>query len=273
MCLFSPRLPQPHPGKPTIESGTLENPLAQSYKAMCLILFSINGGSHRLVVAANRDELYARPSARADFWGDHPGVLGGRDLSLGGTWLGINRNGRFAAVTNFREPPPDPLPPRSRGDLTRNFLTGTEDPYTYLASLDADASDYRGFNLVVGDGTRFFYYCNRSREIVELGDGTYGLSNQLLNCEWPKVVSGSARLAYLQSTDFCANDLFTLISDGQGSSEPFSAPFISSAEYGTCASTVLTVSQSGEVYFEERGYATGGAADGVVSYRFEVCGD
>ena len=97
---------------------------------MCLILFSLNSNDQfNLVLAANRDEQYGRPSSAADFWDDHPNVLAGRDLSAGGTWLGVTRNGRFAAVTNFREDPPYPIPPKSRGELTTNFLIGNDSPH------------------------------------------------------------------------------------------------------------------------------------------------
>ena len=235
---------------------------------MCLILFSIDGPDHVLTVAANRDEFYSRPTAKAAFWADHPDILGGRDLSEGGTWMGINRNGRFAAVTNFREPAPDPLPPSSRGALTREFLTGSTPPAEYLAAIDADADQYRGFNLLVGDPGGFYYYSNRAREVIALDQGTYGLSNQLLDCTWPKVVDGKARLAELLREDGGTDALFELIGNDTGTSQPFSAPFISSVEYGTCASTVLSVRRDGEVYFEERSFGVNGACGETAKFDF-----
>ena len=237
---------------------------------MCLILFSIDSARHALTVAANRDEFYSRPTAQAAYWTDHPNVLGGRDLAEGGTWMGINRNGRFAAITNFRESPPDPLPPKSRGALTKGFLTGDEHPERYLARIDPEADQYRGFNLLIGDAAGYFYYSNRAREVIKLSPGAYGLSNQLLDCDWPKVVDGTTSLAALVDGDAATEALFGLIGDAHGTGQPFSAPFISSAEYGTCASTVLTVSKQGEVQFEERSFTVGGKRGASVAFNFTV---
>ncbi len=237
---------------------------------MCLILFSIDSAGHVLTVAANRDEFYNRPTAHAVFWADHSNVLGGRDLAEGGTWMGFNRNGRFAAVTNFREPAPDPLPPNSRGALTRDFLTGDMSPEAYLAQVDRDADLYRGFNLLLGDAGGYYYFSNRAREILKLTPGAYGLSNQLLDCDWPKVVDGTRTLASLVSEGAAAESLFAWLRDADGTGQPFSAPFIDSAEYGTCASTVLTVSKAGKVYFEERSFGPGGVPGTSVIYDFEV---
>lgn len=238
---------------------------------MCLILFTIDSARHSLTIAANRDEFYSRPTARAAYWTDHPTVLGGRDLAEGGTWMGINRNGRFAAVTNFRETPPDPLPPRSRGALTREFLTGDEHPESYLAQIDREGDQYRGFNLLIGDADGgYYYYCNRARDVVKLAGGAYGLSNQLLDCDWPKVVDGRNTLSALVDEDAGTEALFRLIGDADGSGQPFSAPFISSAEYGTCASTVVTISKTGDVYFEERSFGVGGKRGDSAVFDFVV---
>ncbi|HAR31272.1 MAG TPA: hypothetical protein DCR65_07090, partial [Gammaproteobacteria bacterium] len=106
---------------------------------MCLVLFAFQPGApHPLVVAANRDEFYARPALAAHFWDEHPDVLGGRDLEAGGTWLGVHRSGRFAAVTNFAEAGPDAAP-ASRGQLTEAFLRGTSDALTYAHAIDSSA--------------------------------------------------------------------------------------------------------------------------------------
>ncbi|MBD3647546.1 MAG: NRDE family protein [Pseudomonadales bacterium] len=237
---------------------------------MCLILFGIRPNeSYRLALAANRDEFYGRPSAQADFWSDHPDILGGRDLKMGGTWLGVSRSGRFAAVTNFRETPPDPVPPRSRGELTSDFLAGDVSCMDYLDSVDRLAEEYRGFNLVIGEGEHFYYYSNRRREILELESGYYGLSNQLLNCDWPKSIEGRKRLSRLADDDFEPEAMFRLLFD-PGNDEPFSASFLASPEYGTCASTVLTISREGDVYFEERNFEAGGKASGSNRFSFTL---
>lgn len=237
---------------------------------MCLILLAVQpGDSHKLVVAANRDEQYARPTAQAAFWDDAPQVLGGRDLQAGGTWLGITRNGRFAAVTNFREDPPEPLPPRSRGELTANFLMSNTACKTYLAQVDRVANEYRGFNLIVSDGEQCFYYSNRDQDILELVPGFYGLSNQLLDCDWPKVIRGRRQLARALEQPFSPDDLFELLFC-EGDGEPFSQSFIATESYGTSASTIVCVSNSGDVYFEERNFRSMGERDRVHAYEFSI---
>lgn len=237
---------------------------------MCLILFGIQPNEkYRLVVAANRDEFYGRPAAQAQFWDDHPDVLGGRDLKMGGTWLGISRSGRFAAVTNYRETPPDPVPPRSRGELTSDFLTNDVSCADYLKSIEPIAGEYRGFNLVIGDQKSWYYFSNRVPEMRQLEPGYYGLSNQLLNCDWPKSIEGRKRLSRLANEDFEAEALFDLLFD-RGSDEPFSASFLASPEYGTCASTVLTISAAGNVCFEERNFNAGGEPNGSNRFDFTL---
>ncbi|MEX0943020.1 MAG: NRDE family protein [Pseudomonadales bacterium] len=237
---------------------------------MCLILLAVQpGDSHKLVVAANRDELYARATAQAAFWRDAPQVLGGRDLQAGGTWLGITRKGRFAAVTNFREDPPEPLPPRSRGELTANFLTSSASCVTYLKQVHKVANEYRGFNLIVFDGERCFYYSNREKHIRELVPGCYGLSNQLLNCDWPKVTRGRNQLSTTLEESFTPANLFKLLFC-EGDGEPFSQSFIATERYGTSASTVVCVSTSGDVYFEERNFKPMGVQDQVHIYEFSI---
>lgn len=237
---------------------------------MCLILFGIDPDErHRLVVAANRDEQYARPTEQASWWRDAPDVLGGRDLEAGGTWLGITRTGRFAAVTNFREDPPDPLPPGSRGELTKNFLTGRMAPEPYLESVARNGANYRGFNLLVSDGDSTCYYSNREGKVRRLAPGFYGLSNQLLDCDWPKVIRGRKQISKLSGDGFPPSSLFDILfCNGDG--KPFSQSFIATERYGTSASTVVKIEADGSAYFEERNFRPMGEADRVHRYAFEV---
>ncbi len=227
---------------------------------MCLILFAINPDAEtRLVVAANRDEFYGRPAKDADFWADEPGILAGRDEEMGGTWLGVTRTGRFAAVTNFREDPPSPLPPRSRGELPTDFLRGDMNPDTYTSGIAAQRDEYRGFNLLMFDGENFGYYCNRTNDARQLPDGSYGLSNQVLDCDWPKVVDGREKIARLvqNQDDALVNSLFAMLAD-DGDGREFSNSFIKSEQYGTRAATVVIIRSNGDIYFEERLFETGG---------------
>ncbi len=238
---------------------------------MCLILFAINPNPRiRLVVAANRDELYERPAAPADFWPDAGAVLAGKDLTMGGTWLGVTRNNRFAAVTNFKEEPPQPIPPLSRGELPLRFLTGTQSAAAFCDEISDSGQLYRGFNLLTFDGDSFVYYGNRTRTPKVLGNGCYGLSNQLLDCDWPKVVEGRQKLTSLledPGRDVNTNALFSLLLD-QGDGRDFSNSFIASDRYGTRAATVLVMYDDGRVVFEERTFLEGGVAGGVSNMEF-----
>lgn len=185
---------------------------------MCLIVFSYKErADYPLIFAGNRDEFHGRPSAPARFWIDHPHVLAGRDLKAGGTWLGVTRNGRFATVTNYREPDDGSTGFRSRGELVTRFLLGSDSPESYIADLERRGSDYKGFNLILGAAGSLYYCSNRSSRdtggaaageqkqydaaavlhqsedaavgprIRPIEAGLHGLSNEQLDTPWPKV--------------------------------------------------------------------------------------
>lgn len=223
---------------------------------MCLILFSVSQGNNELIVAANRDEFHARPTRRANYWAQDPNVLGGIDLEAGGTWLGLTKTGRFAAVTNFAEPPKEPVPPLSRGALTSEFLRGESEPEAYLQEVNKHADKYRGFNLVISSGGHTWYYSNRDRDIKRLSPGVYGLSNQLLDCDWPKVISARRELKAISAQKFDSETLFDLLSH-RGDGEDHSARFIVGDRYGTSASTVVRMNENG-YFFEERNFEPSG---------------
>jgi uncharacterized protein with NRDE domain len=218
-----------------------------------------------LVVAANRDEFYARPSERAAFWPDAPQVLAGRDLEGGGTWLGVTRDGRFAALTNVREPGA-PTPPQapSRGRLVAEFLLARGAPDEYLAGLRP--ADYAGFNLVVGDGRSLWYLSNRAGPARALGPGVYGVSNAALDTPWPKLLRGRERLAALVAGGADLPALLEMLEDrsptadaelpdtgvGLAIERMLSPLFIASPAYGTCSSTALVVHRDGALELRER---------------------
>jgi uncharacterized protein with NRDE domain len=241
---------------------------------MCLILFSLNTQTgFRLILAANRDEFYARPTRPLSVWTDFPEVYGGRDLKEGGTWLGISRRGRLAALTNFRDPAYQLPQAPSRGLLINGFLTGDAPPADYLEQLQKTAHRYNGFNLLVGDQTGLWYYSNRGNGIVKLQPGFYGLSNHLIDTEWPKVSQGKKRLKDLvnHKGGWDTEDLFTLLMDrtvaadrelpntgvGLDWERTLSPLFITSLNYGTRSSTVLLIETSGKVTLLERSFAAG----------------
>jgi uncharacterized protein with NRDE domain len=246
---------------------------------MCTLLFSLNQQpGYRFVIAANRDEFFARRTQRAHAWeANGATIIGGRDLEAGGTWLGITRNGRFAAVTNYRDPADLDRTRRSRGALTLEFLTGTQTPEAYLASIANEAQAYNAFNLLVGDfsngAPQLLYYSNRNHAqagAVQLSPGVYGLSNHLLDTPWPKVVAGKQAFSeYLTRTPYpITDDLLQLLHNTREAPDDalpntgvplewerrLSALHIASENYGTCVATVLTVAQNGAIHFAERAY-------------------
>ena len=170
---------------------------------MCLLIFAHQlSADYPLMVAANRDEFYARPTAPAAFWPEYPGLLAGRDLEQGGTWMGVTREGRFAAVTNYRDPDVAMPAPRSRGELPLDYLAGSTTPASYLAELAKRGGEYAGFNLLVGDRDSLWYFANSGGQAPRaLSPGLYGLSNARLDTPWPKVERGKAMLLSLQQGD------------------------------------------------------------------------
>jgi uncharacterized protein with NRDE domain len=256
---------------------------------MCLIALALDAHpSYRLVIAANRDEFYARPTAPADWWADAPDVLAGRDLREGGTWMGVTRGGRVAAVTNYRDPGFAQLADApSRGALVADFLRGSTDAEAYANDLARRAARYNGFNLLVGDEGGFFYVSNRTEGVRRLDPGVYGLSNALLDTPWPKVLRAKRAmadaLAAAQGEGWDAG-LWEALADrviaadgalpdtGVGAERErlLSPPFIRTDVYGTRASTVLTIGAGGEVRFVERSVAPGADTWSESRHAFRV---
>lgn len=242
-----------------LKYGGIRPPIQVQLEAMCIIFIAFEAREdYPLVLAANRDEFYARPTAAAGRWEDAPAIFAGRDLVGGGTWLGVSRSGRFAAVTNYRDPA-GKVGTISRGNLVADFLRGDAPAGEYLEAVRAHAGDFSGFNLLAGEISvsrrELFYYSNRGDEIRELGAGIYGLSNHLLDTPWPKLGGGKARFEGLVSREeFNKEHLFELLADealaaddvlpdtgvGLEIERALSAIFIKTPIYGTRCSTVLT---------------------------------
>jgi uncharacterized protein with NRDE domain len=239
---------------------------------MCLIFLSL--GQHpryKLVVAANRDEFYARRTAPATFWSDAPYILGGRDLEAGGTWMGITKQGRISLITNYRDPQHiDPAAP-SRGKLVSDFLHGKESPEAYLKNIASSGIAYNGFNLLVGNAESLWYYSNYRDGIDQITPGLHGLSNHLLETPWPKVVRGKQKMtAILQHTNITEEELLALLYDntladdaqlpdtgvGLERERMLSSMFIKSPHYGTRCSTIVLIDHNNRVTFAERTYNT-----------------
>ncbi|MGB5080872.1 MAG: NRDE family protein [Burkholderiales bacterium] len=253
---------------------------------MCLIAFSWRAHpGYRLVVAANRDEYFGRPAAPVAIWPDHPQVLAGRDLEAGGTWMGITRDGRFAALTNYRNPAEKRNGAPSRGALVSGFLTGDTAPAEYVRALEARAGEYNGFSLLVGDLSVMHFFSNRGEGPSLVKPGIHALSNHLLDTPWPKVERARARLAKQLEGPFDAEATFRLLDDTERApngelpstgvslelEERLSAIRIpASGGYGTRCSTLLCVGEDGEIEFHERSWGEDGGASGTVSYRLSV---
>ncbi len=239
---------------------------------MCVIFFSYN--QHRdlpLILAANRDEYYQRPTEAAKNWDDFPSIYAGRDLVSKGTWLGITDTGRFAAVTNYRDPN-QAKGVRSRGDLVADFLKLDVPTGEYLNEVAERKTEYTGFSLLAGQinagSNELYYYSNRGEGPKELAPGLYGLSNGLLDVPWPKVARGKAAFEKIISQgNFDKEEIFKLLSD-RSSAEDAELPdtgvgieierylspiFIETPIYGTRCSTVVTVNRDFEMKLEERG--------------------
>ena len=249
---------------------------------MCLILAALDAHpDDALVVAANRDEFYDRPTAPAGFWPEHPRILGGRDLRAGGTWLAVDRSGRFAAVTNYRQGEREPPAPRSRGLLVSDYLSSEVEASSYVARVEREGAAYNGFNLLAAGARELHWLSNREGRPRRLGPGIYGLSNHLLDTPWPKVTAGKSALSALlggREADLVSG-LFDLLSDktqvpddalprtgiGLAWERLLSSAFIASAEYGTRSSTVVLVGPDGAVTFVERSFGPNGVPAGEVT--------
>jgi len=235
---------------------------------MCLILFAWRQhADYPLIVIANRDEYYARPSRDAHWW-DDADIFAGRDLEAGGTWLGVNRRGRFAAVTNVREPGGTKAGKRSRGELTRAYLAGEDGAEAYLRALHGRDQEYAGFNLLLGDGGSLWFYSNREREARRIEAGVYGISNGRFDEPWPKLKSGREELAAQLGGDIDHRLLMEILTDHRVALDHelpntgvtldierlLSSRFIRSPGYGTRACSVVTIARGGRVEFSEQNF-------------------
>lgn len=234
---------------------------------MCLITFAYQQHpEYPLILVANRDEFYGRPTQDMDYWQDHSDVLAGVDLEQKGTWLGINKAGKFTAVTNFREGKNKEVNLKSRGHLTRHFLTQEISAETYLQELQTSGSQYGGFNLLLGDHSGLYYCSNKGAEPRRLEPGIYGLSNAHLDTRWPKVLQAKKLLqTRLESSDISIDALAgvlrsTLTAKDQdlprtGISyeweKQLSSCFINAEGYGTRATTVLLQNTKGVIQLVE----------------------
>ncbi|MEC9263376.1 MAG: NRDE family protein [Pseudomonadota bacterium] len=243
-------------------------------KAMCIIFVAVEQHKdYPLIIAANRDEFYQRPTQPSHWWDEPETILAGKDLQAGGSWMGVHRNGDIAALTNIRNPAREQPQARSRGELVVNYLSRTTSEAQFEQQLSKSREAYNGYNLLYGNVTRLQVYNNHTNRPTPLATGFHGLSNSALNTPWPKVRRGVTRLQEYISTATMLNKdaLFNLLQDNTPAAQHelpdtgvpleweqrLSSIFIASPEYGTRSSTLLMINQRCEVTWLELEYDHG----------------
>ena len=236
---------------------------------MCLILFAYQAHpKYKLIVAANRDEFYHRPTSAAHYWKDNPEILAGRDLEKMGTWMGVTTTGRFSALTNYRDPLEISEDKRSRGELVVDSLKYKGNLRGYMQTLINNQDQFPGYNLLVGDQNKLYYYSNIGNELIKVNPGIHGVSNHLLNTDWPKVTKGKNGMATIvndyKNEDLMVGELLNLLQNTDISPDHLlpktgvtlewermlSPLYIKSEDYGTRSSTVLLMTDQVIQYVE-----------------------
>jgi uncharacterized protein with NRDE domain len=248
---------------------------------MCLLLVAWKlHPRHDLVLATNRDEQHDRATAELEHWADLPGVAGGRDQVAGGTWLAMHRDGRFAAVTNYRDNRTAAAGGTSRGELITRYLSRSAPPGEFLQELSGEAGRFAGFNLLLGNDAELWYASNRTPQFARLlPPGIFGLSNDLLDTRWPKVETGIAAMrAHVDSGSEDAGPLFAALAnqDSTPSSLPWpasSGPFISHDRFGTRACSLLRREPGVAAHLEERRYGPMGKPAGMTGLSMPLTAD
>ncbi len=250
---------------------------------MCLILVAWRAhAEYPLLLAANRDEYHARAAAPAAWW-PAPAILAGRDLTAGGSWLGVARDGRFAALTNYRDPAVAQRAAPSRGELVPATLAAKLPAQQRLQQLRAGAGDYNGFNLIFSDGQQLAVFESVAGEGRLLGPGVYGLSNHLLDTPWPKVQNAKSALSAALAGLPDQQPLFDLLRDERQADDALlprtgvslewerllSSAFIRAPGYGTRCSSIVSMDRHGRVRFCEWSWDESGHPAGKVEYSFE----
>jgi len=243
---------------------------------MCILFIAINQHKdYPLIILANRDEFQERPTTSAHFWKDYPNLLAGKDEKEGGTWLGITRQGRISALTNYRDIPLHKDGRLSRGHLVRDYLVSDITSEEYLNFLIANRENYNPYNILFGNQNELFVYNNISNQVNKLENGFYGLSNAYLNSPWPKVSKGIEHLKkYILNSKIEKDELFSIMKDdtkapdnllpdtgvGLEKERFLSSIFIQNQIYGTRSTALLLYNSQNTMSFYERSYNSAGEA-------------
>ena len=248
---------------------------------MCLILLSKPSlGDYKFVLTSNRDEFYERKTKNMFWWNNVDGLLAGQDLEQGGTWLGITKSGRFAAVTNVREFYQTDTKENflSRGDLVKNFLNSSLSPEEYVQKVEANK--YMGFNLVISDLKHFSIISSQgiesfNQELVVIG-------NRALNTETKKLNNAKEDFKSILNQAFTHQDLielmqkpkkyyeFNLEQINQNHGSEFDSRFITSDIYGTRSTTVITIDRKDTVKVTEVIYDSSSNLSDSNTFEFKV---
>lgn len=261
---------------------------------MCLIVLALQAHPiYPLILVANRDEYHQRPTTTANFWHDQPDILAGRDLEAGGTWLGVNRFGKFSALTNVRHSKANTsnVTFTSRGNLCHQLLSNHQHSISeQLQAMPQSGHHYQPFNLIAGDinslTPELYYYSNQQlpHARVRLAPGIHGLSNAALNTPWPKVTTSTRALQTIISKPFTTDDLLTLMQDTTAACDEalpdtgipleqeklLSSRFIQSQDYGTRCTTAIIMNKTGELCLVEQSYNTHGQVSHRVSHQLNL---
>lgn len=255
---------------------------------MCIITFQMNEHpKYKLMIAANRDESYARPSQQAHYWQDAPQLLAGKDLKAGGTWLGITKTGKFAAITNYRDVKTMYNKyPKSRGDILTDYLLGSDSPDMFVKTLRQSRHEYGGFNVLLGTIDRLLYYSPQLDETEVIQKGVHSISNAHLHSNWPKMQRAKTALAETPENEpnEIIQALLRQLADRHQAEttdlpdtgisltleEKLSSIFIETDGYGTKCSTVLLITHDNQVEFVERTYLEDKSKYKDVHFQFNI---
>lgn len=253
---------------------------------MCLIVFAYKmHPKYKLIFAANRDEFYDRPSKEAHFWDDYPSLLAGKDLLAGGTWMGITKQGKLAAITNYRGPGELKNDPPSRGHLITSFLTNNKTATGYYSEIEKSLKEYNGFNLIYGEIDDLYHCSNKAEHFQRINKGIYGISNALLDTPWPKVEKSKYRLKnLLEQGTIIQEELLNLLSDTTTANDEelpetgislelekmLSAVFTKSGKYGTRCSTAVMIDNDNNVNFAEKTFENKKGSFSLKEFKFKI---
>ena len=253
---------------------------------MCLIFLSYNQHpKYSFIAVANRDEFFERPAKQLDSWKEHPDIIAGKDLQEGGTWLGVSKTGHFSMLTNYRDMHNIKANAPSRGKLVLDYLISKINPADYLEALFSSASMYNGYNILLGTFNDPWYYSNQNDKIVQLGTGSYGLSNALLDTGWAKVNQGKkafnriledeqldteALFSMMQSETLAQDDELPDTGIGYEKEKLLSSMFIKMPGYGTRNTTLILKDREQNVSIEERTFDSEANQKSTANFTFKV---